>query len=94
MMFTNLNWGEISQKRADHLQTLNEIYGVRIDTVGIPSQFIMGQNVQEQLAFETSIATKELTEGIHMIYIGQKQINNGATIYSNLRSIPFWFYRD
>lgn len=94
MMFTNLNWSDLSQKRADYLQTFNEIYGVRIDAVDIPSEFIMGQNVQEQLGFETYIGTKELTEGKHMIYIRQKRISNGDTIHSNLRSIPFWFYRD
>lgn len=92
MAFTDRNWGEIGSQRQQYLKTFNEIYSIRIDTLQISSEFIVGHNVQKQLGFETYVPTKDILQGKHMLNIIRKRIRNGDTILSTLRSIPFWYY--
>lgn len=92
MAFVDMDWGEIGRQRRQYLETFNSIYSVRIDTLEIPSEFIMGHNIQKQLGFETYVPTSEIAQGKHMLNIMRKRIRNGDTVISTLRSIPFWYY--
>jgi hypothetical protein len=90
----DVKWNAINKKRKQYLHTFNEIYLIEIDSVRIPAEFIVGHNIQKQLGFETYIGTKHLNPGKHMLYIKRKRIRDQDTIYTQVRSIPFWYYAD
>jgi hypothetical protein len=90
----DVNWSKIGQKRRLYLKTFNDIYGIRIDTLNVKSDFIVGHNIKKQLGFETYISTEKLSQGKHMLNITRKRIRKGDTTNVFLRTIPFWYYKD
>lgn len=90
----DMNWNKIGELRRQYLKTFNEIYSIRIDTVDIESNFIVGHNIQKQLGFETYVGTDALSPGKHMLNILRKRIRKGDTSKVYLRTIPFWYFKD
>ena len=94
LAFTDFNWSKLGRQRRLYLETFNSIYGIQVDSIRLESEFIVGHNVQKQLGFETYVPTKSISEGKHMLNVMRKRVRNGDTIWSTLRSIPFWYYKD
>jgi hypothetical protein len=89
----DINWSEIGEKRMLYLKTFNDLYKVRVDTLEVPTEFIVGHNVQKQLGFETFISTEGLPQGKHILNIMRKRIREGDTSLTFLRTIPFWYFK-
>jgi uncharacterized protein YnzC (UPF0291/DUF896 family) len=87
-------WKDLNKKRREYLKTFNDIYKIRIDSVEVPAEFIVGNNVQKQLGFETYVGTDSLNQGKHMLNILRKWIRSEDTTFTYVRTIPFWYYRN
>lgn len=77
-----------------YIKTFNDVYNVRIDTVSYDADFILSQNTDNDLGFETNLGIKSLSEGKHMLNITRERVRNDDTTTVYLVRIPFWYYRD
>ena len=77
-----------------YLQTFNDMFVIKIDTLQYDSDFIMAQSQKSKLGFETFIDIKDLRNGKHMLAVNRKRIREGDTILRNVVTIPFWYFQD
>ncbi len=96
---------KISRKKRDSLakkfvQTFNNIYEIRIDSLKFNPDFLVGKNKQDQTGFETFIPTKKLSEGKHTLKLIRNYIKRNDSLKKNdtLKRvdviIPFWYFKD
>lgn len=78
--------------RQEYLKTLNAIYNIKIDSITYNNKFIFGQNLKNELGFESYIGTKKLEEGKHLLKVIRRRINDKDTTYLRVANIPFWYY--
>lgn len=90
----DIDWSSIGENRRKYLKTFNELYSIRVDSIHIDAEFIVGHNRKNQLGFETYTSTDTLSSGKHMLNILRKRIVNGDTSQVYLRTIPFWYFED
>ena len=77
------------EKQEKFLNTLNELYKLKIDTTFYDKEFLITKNKNERLGFETYINIEELKKGKHLLrLIGPKLDIEKDTLIT----IPFWFY--
>jgi len=79
--------------RREYLKTFNSIYYVKIDTTSYNTEFIFSEN-KNKLGFESYVPTKNLNDGKHVLRVRRKAIQNQDTTYWNIRTIPFWYFKD
>ena len=80
--------------RREFVNTFNNTYRLRIDTIVVPAQFVATTNQRRKLGFETYVDLDSISEGKHVLYIERPIIRKGDTVYSRRVSIPFWYYND
>ncbi len=80
--------------RTAYVETLNKIYSVKIDTLEINSEFVMGRSKKDELGFETYLSTKDLSEGKHILKVNRLRIREEDTTKWNVATIPFWYFKD
>lgn len=78
--------------RQEYLKTVNSIYRIKIDTTLYYDKFIFGQNLKNELGFETYLGTKTLKEGKHLLKVSRRRIIDKDTTYLKVEDIPFWYY--
>jgi hypothetical protein len=83
---------KIDSLRQEYLKTLNSIYYIKIDSTIYNDKFIFGQNLKNELGFETYLGTKKLEEGKHLLKVKRRRIVESDTTYWNVANIPFWYY--
>jgi hypothetical protein len=94
VVFNNMNWSTLRSRQDDYLKTLNQVYTVRVDSTDLDAEFILSENNQKDLGFETFISTKHLEEGKHVLKVLRKRIKNGDTLRHAACKIPFWYFKD
>ncbi|HAF77550.1 MAG TPA: hypothetical protein DCG42_09535, partial [Maribacter sp.] len=80
-----------------YLETVNEIYTIRIDSNLFKSDFIISTNAKDRMGFETYLNIKNLDEGKHILTITgptkeNKLDSESKTIEKVLVNIPFWYF--
>lgn len=76
----------------EYLNTFERRYSFEIDNIPYKTNFVV-TNMSGKLGFESFISIKNLTEGKHMITF--KSLNQkGTNSFTNIRSVPFWHYKD
>ena len=83
---------KIDSLRQEYLKTINSIYIIKIDSTTYRNTFIFGQNLKQELGFETYIGTKKLEEGKHLLKVNRRRIKDKDTTYLRVANIPFWYY--
>jgi hypothetical protein len=78
--------------RQTYVNTLNEIFTIRIDSLDYKSEFVLGESLKKQRGFETYVGIKNLPEGKHLLKILRKRIRKKDTINLYFARIPFWYY--
>lgn len=82
--------------KTEYLNTLKNIYSIKIDTVDYTNyDFIFTTNRLNQLGFETVLNIKYLKEGKHFLNIErtQKYRRTDSTFQNKIVTIPFWYYK-
>ena len=89
-----MNWSTIREQRKDYLKTLNQVYTIRIDSTDFEAEFILSENKQKDLGFETYVGIKDLDEGKHLLKVIRKRIKKGDTLKHSVCRIPFWYFKN
>ena len=73
------------------LQKLQE----EVSSTKYNNEFIFAESQQgNKLGFETYISTRTLKEGKHVLKVNRTTIKKQDTIYRNVATIPFWYFKD
>ena len=96
MKFSNSR--RISQKKRDslakkYLEVFNLMYKVKIDSLTLKSDFLIGKNKKNQIGFETYISTKNLSEGKHILKLVRNHLKKKDTLQTIDVTIPFWYFK-
>lgn len=79
--------------RNQYIKTFNDIYSIKIDSVVVPSAFIMATNTKDQLIFETYVPLKNITDGKHILHLMRKEKKDTALITTTRTNLPFWYFK-
>ncbi|WP_323788096.1 hypothetical protein [Psychroserpens sp.] len=90
----DINWSTIRKRQKDYLNTINQIYKVRIDSTYYDSEFILSEIKQKDIGFETFVGINDLEEGKHLLKVIRKRIKDGDTVRHSVCKIPFWYFKD
>jgi hypothetical protein len=94
--FTNtiINRRKRDSLRKEYLKTFNMLYSIKIDTLIYDTDFILGKSKNNKMGFESYLSTKNLVEGKHIIKVNRMAIEKQDTVYYNIATIPFWYFKD
>ncbi|WP_033961363.1 hypothetical protein [Psychroserpens jangbogonensis] len=88
------NWSSKREDQNKYLEVLNQVYSVRIDSTDYDGEFILSENKQKDIGFETFVSIKDLEEGKHLLKVLRKRIKKGDTVRHSVCRIPFWYFKD
>ncbi len=98
---SNITFGEnivnLSKRdslRREYIKTFNHIYDVKIDTTYTDCEFIFAKSKNDKIGFESYLSINQLNDGKHVLKVNRKSIRKQDTIYRNVATIPFWYYKD
>ena len=80
--------------RREYIKTFNKIYVTKIDSISYESDFIFGKSLNNKMGFESYLSIKSLEEGKHVLKVNRMVIEKQDTIYRNVATIPFWYFKD
>ena len=80
--------------RGEYIKTFNTIYSVKLDAIYKPADFIFAENKDNKLGFESYISTKNLLDGKHVLKVNRMSIQKQDTLYYNVATIPFWYFKN
>ena len=80
--------------RPVYIETLNDIYVFKIDSLLLDSQFIISESKTGQFGFETYLDLNPLSNGKHLLKVYRKRLNKKDTLFSTRATIPFWYFKD
>ena len=80
--------------RREYLKTFNHIYSLVVDSLSYDVDFILAQNKKDQLGFETYLNIDKLEEGKHLLKLNRLRIRKKDTSKIQVRTIPFWYFKD
>jgi len=91
---TFINGNKLDSLRTEYLKTFNSIYYTKIDTVKFDNEFIFGKSLNNKMGFESYLSTKNLSDGKHILKVNRISIRKQDTVYLNVATIPFWYFKD
>ncbi|MCD2259998.1 hypothetical protein [Psychroserpens luteolus] len=80
--------------RREYLKMFNYIYSIKIDSTAYKSEFILSENLKEELGFETYLNLDSIAEGKHLLHVNRLRVRKGDTINWIVSRIPFWHFKD
>lgn len=84
----------LKKQQKIYLETLNLVYSIKIDSTYFNAEFIVSDNKQQDLGFETFVGLKDLKEGKHLLKVIRKQIKKEDTVKYAVCKIPFWYFKE
>ncbi|RNC87474.1 MAG: hypothetical protein ED555_14165 [Allomuricauda sp.] len=84
---------QIQKDQSHYLDVLGELYQLKIDSVFYDKDFVMTNDTNKRLGFETYLDIKGLENGKHLLYL----IGPDPRIEKELDTlitIPFWYFED
>jgi hypothetical protein len=88
------NIAVLKKQQKTYLETLNLVYSIKIDSTYFDAEFIVSDNKQQDLGFETFVGLKDLKEGKHLLKVIRKRIKKEDTVKYAVCKIPFWYFKD
>jgi len=81
-------------KLGEYIKTIEDMYTLQVDTVSFKPEFVITENSQKQLGFETFLNIREIEEGKHNLKVLRKDIRRDSVYKRTIVQIPFWYYRE
>jgi hypothetical protein len=91
---TFIDGNKLDSLRTEYLKTFNSIYYTKIDTIKFDNEFIFGKSLNNKMGFESYLSTKNLSDGKHILKVNRMSIRKKDTVYLNVATIPFWYFKD
>ena len=76
-----------------YLNTFEEYYSFKIDTITYKTDFVITNNAGEYIGIEAYIGIKDLHEGKHIIEFQKLKHKDTDSLVSIIK-VPFWYYKD
>lgn len=83
----------IDSLRRSYVETFNNNYRIKIDSLEMPASFIVSSNEREQLGFESYINIKNLADGKHLLKVQRVFLKEQDTLMDTQITIPFWYFQ-
>ncbi|WP_340202773.1 hypothetical protein [Ascidiimonas sp. W6] len=83
---------EAENKLPLYLQTVEEMYTFKIDSLELKGAFIVSRNQRKQIGFETFLDIGNVNKGKHALEIWRKDYRKDSIIQRKIITIPFWYY--
>ena len=84
--------GNNSRLRREYLETLEEMYLLKVDSLEFKPQFLFTENSKKQLGFETGLDLLNIPRGKHLLQVTRKDHRQDSVYYRRIVSIPFWYF--
>ncbi len=85
-------WDKRGQLIGTYMETLEDMYTIKIDSTDFKPGFVISQNVQDQLGLQTVLDISDIEKGRHVLRVERKD-HRGEEIYSRvIVEFPFWYY--
>jgi hypothetical protein len=94
VVVNNMSWRKRDSLRKAYINTLNEVFTVKIDSLYFNNEFVLSKRNKNQKGFESYIGIKNLSEGKHILSVIRKRIKKNDTQTVRYATIPFWYYPD
>jgi hypothetical protein len=86
------NWNMRNKNRVKYVKALEEMYDLRIDSIGFDPSFVLTKNVRHQKGYETYLDLKDMARGKHLLRISRKDHLKDSVYVRKIIEIPFWYY--
>ncbi len=86
---------EGSEKRKllqDYIETVEDMYTLSVDDIPFKPKFVITQNNQKQLGFETFLDFDSIPRGKHLLKVDRKDHKQDSIYNRTIINIPFWYY--
>ncbi|NNE03228.1 MAG: hypothetical protein HKN52_08680, partial [Eudoraea sp.] len=87
-----IKWSERGELMGDYLKTIEDMYTLSVDSIPYKPQFVVAENTQGQLGFETFLDLTAIDRGKHVMNVARKDHINDSTYMRTIINIPFWYY--
>ncbi|MCW5516497.1 hypothetical protein [Muriicola sp. Z0-33] len=87
-----VDWSKKREGLKSYLGTLEEMYILSIDSTAFKPTFVLTQNPQQQIGFETFLDLAEVQKGKHVLKVARKDHRRDSVYTRTIINIPFWYY--
>ena len=84
-------WSERGKLLGDYMETLEDMYLIKIDSTEFKPQFVITQNARDQLGLQTVLDLNEMDSGKHVLKITRKDHRDEEVYHRVIITIPFWY---
>jgi hypothetical protein len=77
---------------SDYLKTIEDMYTLSVDSIAFKPQFVLAQNPQKRLGFETFLDLNTVDRGKHILKVARKDHKKDSVYMRTIINIPFWYY--
>jgi len=85
-------WSERNKRMSDYLKTIEDMYTLSVDSIAFKPQFVLAQNPQKRLGFETFLDLNTVDRGKHILKVARKDHTKDSVYMRTIINIPFWYY--
>ncbi|WP_445385262.1 hypothetical protein ACT6NV_00115 [Robiginitalea sp. IMCC44478] len=82
------------EKLDDYLETLEDMYTLKVDSIPFKPTFLFVENAQKQIGFETTLDLQDFQRGKHVLNVTRKDFRADTVYTRTIIRIPFWYYPD
>lgn len=86
-----ISWSEEGNSMEEYLKTVEDMYILSVDSIPFKPQFVVAENPQKQLGFETYLDLGSVDSGKHTLKVARKDHVNDSIYMRTIVEIPFWF---
>ena len=86
--------GQRFQKLDNYLETLEDMYTLKVDSIPFKPTFLFVENAQKQIGFETTLDLQGFPRGKHVLNVSRKDFRADTVYTRTIIRIPFWYYPD
>jgi len=87
-----VGWRKKRDLLEDYLDTLEEMYRLKIDSTLHDTEFVVTKNKRDQRGYETVLDLQNLSRGKHLLEVSRKDHLRDSVYFRTIIKIPFWFY--
>ena len=89
-----VDWSKRGDGVQKYVNTIEDMYTLSVDSIQYKPSFVLAENKQKQIGFETYLDLKEISRGKHLLKVARKDHRRDSVYTRTIISIPFWYYPD
>ncbi|MBT8203963.1 MAG: hypothetical protein KJO20_01160 [Eudoraea sp.] len=81
-------------KLGDYIKTIEDMYTLEVDSISFKPDFVIAENNQKQLGFETFLDISAIKDGKHSLKVLRKDHRRDSIYNRTIIQIPFWSHQE